>query len=109
MLFRSEYHATLISLGKDTASLLLGDHKIDVSVKDIESRWLGDYTLLLRVPPEYSGDIQPGDQGMSVTWLDERLSLINNRNKKEGEVISYNNMLVKELKRFQLAEGLVPD
>ncbi|MDO8282609.1 MAG: AAA family ATPase [Thermodesulfovibrionia bacterium] len=104
-----EYYATLITLTKDIGSLNVGGRNIEASVKDIESQWLGDYTLLWKTPPEYSGDIKPGDKGVLVKWLDTHLAVINNRKPVQGDVITYDNALVNELKKFQLAEGLVPD
>jgi general secretion pathway protein A len=104
-----EYYATLSSLNNETASLTVGNVRLDVPVKDIESQWLGDYILLWKPPPEYSGEIQPGDRGPSVRWLDRQLSLINGREPSQEELLSYDKSLIKEVKRFQLAEGLVPD
>ncbi|MBI4826528.1 MAG: AAA family ATPase [Nitrospirae bacterium] len=104
-----EYYAALTSLTEDTGLLNVGGRSIETDVKDIESQWLGDYMLLWRAPPEYRDDIKPGDRGVQVKWLDAHLALINNRKPVQGDVITYDNALVNELKKFQLAEGLVPD
>ncbi len=105
-----EYYAVLISFGIDTASLYVAGNKLTVSLKDLESHWLGDYTLLWKAPPDYTGEIQPGDSSTAVVWLDRHLSAMNERAPRpENEAGLYDNSLVNEVKRFQLAEGLVPD
>lgn len=104
-----EYYATLTSLTKDTGTLYVGGSEIEVSVNDIASQWLGNYMLLWRTPPQYSGDIKPGDKGSQVKWLDKQLALINGRDPEQGDVITYSDPLINELKRFQLKEGLIPD
>ncbi len=102
-----EFYAALIFLKDQTATLVVGAENKKVSVKDIESHWLGEYTLLWRTPPDYHGDIHPGDKGIAVQWLDKQLSLIQGRATRENLI--YDDELVRQVKKFQLAESLVPD
>ena len=102
-----EFYTALISLKDRIATLVVGTETKKVSVKDIESHWLGEYTLLWRTPPNYHGDIHPGDKGIAVQWLDKQLSLIQGRTTRENLI--YDNELVRQVKKFQLTESLVPD
>jgi general secretion pathway protein A len=104
-----EFYAALILLKDQTATLVVGEENKEVSVKDIESQWFGEYTLLWRIPPNYHGSIFPGDKGPIVQWLDNQLSLIQGRTFQPLESPVYNEELVRQVKKFQLAESLVPD
>ncbi len=104
-----EFYAALTALRGQTAIFVVGTETKKVAVKDIALRWLGDYTLLWQMPPNYQGDIHPGNRGSVVQWLDEQLSLIQGRTVQARKNIEFNDELVKQAKKFQLAEGLVPD
>lgn len=108
-----EFYATLTSLKGQIATFVVGTEIKRVAVKDIESQWLGDYTLLWRVPPDYHGEIRPGNQGPIVQWLDKQLSLIQGRTYQLGKNLVYDlvydDELVRQVKKFQIMEGLVPD
>lgn len=104
-----EFYAALTSLEDQAASLVVGGETMKVAVKDIESRWHGEYILLWKTPPDYQGYIHPGDKGFVVQWLDKQISLIQGRTPQSNENLVYNDELVRQVKEFQLAEGLVPD
>ena len=104
-----EYYATVTKLRRRTATFIVGGEVRTVSVREIADRWSGDYTILWRRPPLYKRDIQPGDQGAMVQWLSTRLALVHGRTVQIQEKEVFDDALVKEVKRFQVAEGLVPD
>ena len=104
-----EFYATLTKLHGDTALLVIGTEIRTVTVKEIEQRWLGDYTLLWRAPQNFKGNIHLGYRGNEVRWLEKQLSLIQGRTMQPLEDLRYDNALVKQVKKFQLTEGLVPD
>src|SRR4030067_1048614 len=54
-----EFYATLTALQGQTATFVVGNETRKVDVKEIELRWLGDYTVFWRMPPKYQGDIRP--------------------------------------------------
>ena len=104
-----EYFAALTALGGETATLIVGSETRDVSVKDIESHWFGEYTLLWRVPPSYNRALQSGNWGPVVDWLARQLSIAQGQEVQEREDIEFDDDLVIHVKKFQLAQGLVPD
>ncbi len=65
-----EFYVTLTMIKGRTATIEVGDERRTVDLKEIEHRWLGNYTLLWRVPSNYRGDIHPGMTGPDVHWLD---------------------------------------
>ncbi|MBI5057829.1 MAG: AAA family ATPase [Nitrospirae bacterium] len=103
------FSAALNAFEGETAALTIGTSTKRVPVKDIESHWLGDFTLLWRAPADYHGDILPGDKGTVVRWLSERLSAMQGLQAQPRESLVYDAALVKEVKKFQLTEGLKPD
>ncbi|MBI4849866.1 MAG: AAA family ATPase [Nitrospirae bacterium] len=105
----SIFYAALTAFEGETVTLTLGMTTRRISVKDIESHWLGDFTLLWKAPADYNNDILPGDKGLVVRWLSEQLSAIQGRQVQPRESLIYDAALVKEVKKFQLTEGLKPD
>jgi general secretion pathway protein A len=103
------FYVTLTAIQGQMATFIIGTKTKIVNVKDIALRWLGDYTLLWRMPPKYRGPIKLGDQGSVVQWLDRQLALIQGRGAHLRENLVYDDVLVGEVKKFQFAEGLVPD
>ena len=104
-----KYYITLASLQKDTAVISVGNETMEVSLKEINSRWLGNYALLWRVPAGYQGALRPGSRNSSVLWLEEQLAAIQGREPAAGENPVFEKDLVRQVKEFQLKEGLVPD
>jgi general secretion pathway protein A len=103
-----EFYVTLAGINGKAATLQTGKEKMNVALKDIEKRWLGEYTVFWKAPPYYRGDIHPGMSGPDVQWLSSQLALVQAR-RPEPIKNTYSNELVTYIKRFQLAEGLVPD
>ncbi len=104
-----KFYATLISLKGETANLAIGSETKEVSVKDIDSHWLGGYTLLWQIPPNYQGDVLPGKQNTLVPWLDKHLAFIQGMTIQPLGNIEFDDELVQHVKKFQLAKGLTPD
>lgn len=104
-----KYYITLASLQKDTAVISVGNETTEVSLEDINSRWLGNYVLLWRVPAGYQGALRPGSRNSSVLWLETQLASIQGREPAAGENPVFDKDLVRQVKEFQLKEGLVPD
>jgi general secretion pathway protein A len=103
------FFVTLTEIQEQTATFVIGTETKLVDVKDIALQWLGDYIILWRMPPEYTGFIQQGTKGPQVQWLDERLASIQGKQKLTTEEPVFDNELVKRVKEFQLSKGLVPD
>jgi general secretion pathway protein A len=104
-----EFYALLAVLRGQTAIFVVGTETWTADIKEIEKRWLGDYTMLWQIPTDYKGPIHPGQKGNVVQWLDRQLSLIQGRTTQPGENLIFDNTLVRQVKKFQLAKGLMPD
>jgi general secretion pathway protein A len=104
-----EFYVTLAMIKGRTATIEVGDERRTVDLKEIEHRWLGNYTLLWRVPSNYRGDIHPGMTGSDVHWLDTQLAIIQGRKARTGEVLTYDAQLITQVKKFQISEEMVPD
>ena len=100
-------YATLVSLSEEQATLRIGNRDFDVPLSDLESRWFGEYTLLWRTPPAYSGAIKLGTSGEDVYWLAANIAKVNGE--EAPGIISYDARLIRAVKIFQKREGLLPD
>ena len=105
----SEYYAVLTSLREDSASILVGTETREVSLKDVEASWHGEYILLWRPPPDVTDAIKPGMQGPAVQWVERQLNLFEGKANASRENPEYDDELVIRVKKFQLDRGLVPD
>ncbi len=103
------FFITLITLDDNTANISFGNEKRTVAIKDIKARWLGDYTLLWRPPHGYTGTIRSAYKGPVVKWLRTNLALINQTPLIEPINEIYDSDLEQQVKKFQIAEGLIPD
>lgn len=104
-----EFYATLTTLQGQTATFVVGYETRKVGVVEVEAHWLGDCTLLWRLPPKYQGDIKSGSKGAGVQWLDTQLAIIQGRTDQAGMKSVFDKSLVKQVKQFQLSKGLTPD
>jgi general secretion pathway protein A len=87
----------------------LGTESRIVDVKEIENKWLGDYFLLWRPPTHYKSPLFSGQKSKLVPWLDRQLSIIQGRASRSQKGLVFDDTLVREVKKFQLAKGLVPN
>jgi general secretion pathway protein A len=104
-----EFYATLTAVKEQVATLVIGTATRLVDVKEVSLHWLGDYTVLWRIPPEYKGYVRQGSSGPLVTWLDEQLAQVQGGQRLTTEDAVFNEELDKRVKEFQLAKGLSPD
>ena len=104
-----EYYAALTGLNTETAVMHIGQEKRQVPVSEISRYWFGDFTIIWKVPADYHGEIRPGDRGPAVRWLAAQLDLLQDKKPAARPSTVYGPVLQKQVKRFQLAEGLMPD
>lgn len=104
-----EYFAAVTAITGQDAALTVGSEQRIIPVKDLESQWAGDYTLLWKPPSAYRQNIKTGYNGPVVQWLDAQLSVIHDRALSGEDISTYTDELTEEIKRFQDAEGLKPD
>ncbi|OPY68287.1 MAG: putative general secretion pathway protein A [Syntrophorhabdaceae bacterium PtaU1.Bin034] len=104
-----EYYATLTELKEKTATFVVGDETRLVGAKQIAECWSGDYLLLWRAPKEYREELRPGYRGPMVPWLEKQLASIYRDKAPAVTGQAYNGDIVKQVKKFQLGTGMVPD
>ena len=104
-----EYYAALTSLNDRTAFLQVGAVMLQVDISDIESHWSGNYMILWKTPPGYEGDMIPSRHNTLVPWLERQLARVQERRIQSPENTVFNAELIGHVKKFQLANGLVPD
>lgn len=105
----NEFYAALTKLTEKTATFTIGSEIITVDVEGLASQWLGAYTLIWKTPPGYKGNIKPGDQGAIIQWLDRQLSNIKGQAPIENKRAVFDDVLLNQVREFQLTEGLSPD
>ncbi|HYA11390.1 MAG TPA: AAA family ATPase [Thermodesulfovibrionales bacterium] len=104
-----EFYATLTAITGQNATIVVGTEAKVVDIKEIEKRWYGDYFLLWRMPTDYRSPVLPGQKRRIVQWIDRQLSIIQGRETRSQKNFIFDDTLVREVKRFQLAKGLVPN
>jgi general secretion pathway protein A len=105
----NEYYATILSLTGETAVFAIGDETRTVDIREIYSRWLGDYTLFWKTPYKFRNKLDPGSRGPLVTWLDQQLAVVQRRAVRADDQQVFDSTMIKEIREFQMTAGLVPD
>lgn len=98
---QSLYFALLAIEGQDALISYQGE-MYWVGMDELDRYWLGEYSVLWKLPPYKSTVVVPG-QASESEWLQSNLSRLN-RN-----FSSLNEPLDKKIQRFQQSSGLVPD
>ncbi len=102
-----QYHATLLALNDDLATLAFAHGIEKVGVGDLETRWRGKYQLLWRLSPDGNSIFRPGDRGGGVTWLTKSLQAAGVKSVQVHDV--YDANVVGAVRTFQLGQGLLVD
>jgi len=103
------FFGTLLSVKNNVAEVAIGGEVRRVKVDDLKLWVVGKYTVMWRVPEHYKAPIQPGMEGPEVIWLDRQLALSQSRAPRYFRLQTYDGGLVRQVKRFQASNGLVPD
>jgi len=104
-----EFYATLTALDDKSATFTLSAGTKRVALTALASQWSGDYTVLWRMPAEVQHVIQPGERGVQVLWLSHQLAQAQGRTAETTGNAVFDEALVRQVKQFQLAQGLIPD
>jgi general secretion pathway protein A len=104
-----EFHATLTALDETAATFAMGDVLGFVALSVLATQWSGTYTLLWRPPVCVRDSIWPGERGPAVAWLGEQLAWLEGRVVQAPHDPVFDEAMVGEVKKFQLACGLIPD
>ena len=103
------FYITLRSIDGETAGIILNNETMKVSLNEIKSKWLGDYSYIWQPPAGYVYDIKPGTDSPLVEWLKEQMNRIYQNDGPSDTGTVYDEKLEKMIKRFQSEKGLVPD
>ncbi len=106
---KRRYYGTLTSFKGDRAAIAVGNETRAVDVREIGKWWSGEYLLLWREPPSYTGMLRPGERGPMVAWVEERLALAQGRAAPAVPEETYGPALAEQVKQFQMMSGNVPD
>jgi general secretion pathway protein A len=101
------FHAALLQLDGKTATLSIADETHKMSLAGLAQQWTGDYTLLWRPPPVPGEAIAPRSRGPAVDWLARQLAQVRGQPAAAHE--EYDEALSRQVKQFQLEQGLTPD
>jgi general secretion pathway protein A len=110
LLHRGRVHEVLVrQLDEQGALLSLGGEEVRLSRDAMAAGWLGEFTLLWRVPPDYREPLWPGAQGTAVAWLDSQLARAAGQTLQRPPRQIYDAQLVTQLRAFQQRHGLSVD
>lgn len=105
-----EFHATLTALDENSASFAIGAERTRIALSALAAQWSGHYLVLWRPPAQVAGElIRAGERGPAAQWLAAELALANGRRASPNDKAVFDDALAREVKAFQLAQGLVPD
>jgi len=93
-------HLALLKIVGETAKVSHAGEVFTTSLEEIDRFWLGEYSVVWKLPPYKSGIITPG-QPLEGEWLESGLSQINPELKSLP--------LQQQVVEFQRTMGLVPD
>jgi len=104
-----EFHAALIALDDKSAIFAIGAETRTVALGALGAQWSGQYTLLWRMPPDARENIRQGERGPAVQWLIRQLAQAQGGVAGPGKDPQFDDVLQRQVKQFQLAQGLIPD
>jgi len=104
-----EFHAALVALADKTATFAIGAETRAVVLGALAAQWAGHYTLLWRMPPDARENIRAGERGPAVKWLIRQLAQAQGQVADTSKDPLFNDVLERQVKQFQLAQGLIPD
>ena len=104
-----EFLAVLIALEDKTATFVIGAETRKVAFGALAVQWAGQYSLLWRMAPQAHENIRLGERGPAVQWLINQLAQAQGQIAEPGKAPLFDDALARQVKQFQLAQGLIPD
>ncbi|MFC5521997.1 ExeA family protein [Polaromonas jejuensis] len=106
---KANRYAMLSGLSSTTATWVSEDGVATRGIGEVVDGWTGDYTVLWRVPPDYSGVMERGDRGASVLWLRRQLVQLGRLPPATQSKQVFDNNLMQQVQRFQKELGMRAD
>ena len=103
------HHVTVTSIDNDLATIYSNNTAYHVELSELDKYWYGSFTLLWKMPEQYSTAITPGDHGDIINWLYTQLIKIKKQDLPDMMFSTYDDQLINEVKNFQLQQGLAAD
>lgn len=105
-----EFFAAMTALDDKTATYAMGSETRVVAHTELAAHWSGRYATLVRQPPDAQELIRPGKGGPAVQWLSKQLALTQGHEPPAaGPDTVFDEAMARQVKQFQLEQGLVPD
>jgi general secretion pathway protein A len=102
-------YLTIASIHNNHATVFSNNTAHTIRLSDLDKYWHGKFVILWRKPGHYLSAITPGHSGKIVSWINEKLSIINNNTISETVKNTYDDELADKVKAFQLQHGLIAD
>ncbi len=104
-----EFLATLVRIDGTSATFAIGPETKTVAIGALADQWSGRYTMLWRSPPVEIRNVRLGDSGPGIDWLGRQLAQLSGRPPESEKGRVFDDAMVRQIKQFQLAQGLTPD
>jgi len=104
---QGEFWGALKSLSGLDATFLFGDNEVTIQIDELSTLWTGEYQILWQAPGGYQGDINLGDHGESVSWLNRKMQELVDENLPSSYV--FDKSLQAALKTYQKQRNINAD
>ncbi len=104
-----ERYGVLAGMDATTVNFEMQNAQFNITPRELEPFWQGEYLLLWHKPAIDTLYITPGAQGVAVTWLARALDRIEGKTSAGGTPAIYDEELSARVKAFQKRRGLNVD
>jgi len=99
----------LQQLDEREAELMIGNEPFRVDLSEVDRYWFGEFTLLLRLPPNGHFMLTAGDRNPDVIWLRQSLEAAQQVQLSSDDPEYFDVPLQRQVMEFQRRHGLTPD
>jgi general secretion pathway protein A len=104
-----EAWAVLLGLSGTRARIAIGGETFEITRRQLERVWLGEFYVVWRAPPFLPSHLRRGDSGPAVEWLRERLYERGLLEQLSQGPAFFDADMEAAVRRLQAAHGLMPD
>ena len=91
------------------AELMIGNESFRLDISDVDRHWFGEFTLLLRLPPNRHVLLSAGDRNPDVVWLRQALEAAQRLKLPADDPQYFDIPLQRQVMDFQRRHGLTAD